>query len=51
MNEAHNDWLQWAGEGGIPYVAVFLALAVLALSLRPPPASASLRETRSSVLR
>jgi O-antigen ligase len=53
MNEAHNDWLQWAGEDAIPDVAVFLALAVLAawtltilaLSLRPPPASPSLRET------
>lgn len=27
MNEAHNDWLQWAGEGGSFYAAVFLVLA------------------------
>jgi hypothetical protein len=25
-NQAHNDWLQWAAEGGIPFVAVFLLL-------------------------
>jgi hypothetical protein len=27
MNEAHNDWLQWAGDGGVFYAAVFLGLA------------------------
>jgi len=30
MNEAHNDWLQWAGEGGVFYAAVFLAVAGIA---------------------
>ena len=30
MNEAHNDWLQWAGEGGVFYAAVFLLLAAIA---------------------
>ncbi len=27
-NEAHDDWLQWASEGGIPFAAIVLALAV-----------------------
>jgi O-antigen ligase len=25
VNEAHNDWLQWAVEGGVPLVAAMLA--------------------------
>jgi O-antigen ligase len=29
-NEAHNDWFQWAAEGGLPFALLFLALAVLA---------------------
>jgi O-antigen ligase len=29
-NEAHNDWLQWAAEGGVPFAILFLTLAVLA---------------------
>jgi len=27
-NEAHDDWLQWASEGGIPFALVLLALAM-----------------------
>ena len=27
-NEAHNDWLQWASEGGIGFAAVLLFFAV-----------------------
>ena len=30
VNQAHNDWLQWAVEGGVFYVGVFLALAWIA---------------------
>ena len=26
VNEAHNDWAQWAAEGGLPFVALMLAL-------------------------
>jgi O-antigen ligase len=33
VNQAHNDWAQWAAEGGIPFLA--LMLAVVALLLRP----------------
>lgn len=32
-NQAHSDWLQWPGEGGIPLLAVMLAMAVLSLKL------------------
>jgi O-antigen ligase len=32
-NQAHNDWAQWAAEGGIPMLAMMLA--VLALLARP----------------
>ncbi|MCW5978387.1 MAG: O-antigen ligase family protein [Bryobacteraceae bacterium] len=28
-NQAHNDWAQWAAEGGIPFFLLMLALAVL----------------------
>ena len=30
VNQAHSDWLQWAVEGGVFYVGVFLALAWIA---------------------
>jgi O-antigen ligase len=33
VNQAHNDWAQWAAEGGIPFLA--LMLAVVALLTRP----------------
>jgi O-antigen ligase len=33
VNRAHNDWLQWAAEGGIPFALLMLAL--FAWSLRP----------------
>ena len=33
VNRAHNDWLQWAAEGGIPF-ALFM-LVVFGWSLRP----------------
>ena len=26
VNAAHNDWLQWAGDGGIPFAGLFVAL-------------------------
>ena len=29
MNQAHNDWLQWGVEGGIPYLLLMLAFAAL----------------------
>jgi O-antigen ligase len=28
VNRAHDDWLQWAAEGGIPFAALMLALFV-----------------------
>ena len=37
VNQAHNDWAQWAAEGGIPFLA--LMLAVVALLVRPALAS------------
>jgi len=30
VNQAHNDWLQWAVEGGLPFFAIMLSLVVLA---------------------
>jgi len=33
VNQAHNDWLQWASEGGIPFLLLMLAFA--AIMLRP----------------
>ena len=33
MNQAHNDWLQWAAEGGIPML--ILMLFVVARSAGP----------------
>jgi O-antigen ligase len=37
VNQAHNDWAQWAAEGGIPFLA--LMLAVVAMLVRPALAS------------
>jgi O-antigen ligase len=31
VNQAHNDWLQWAAEGGLPLFAMMLALAAMAV--------------------
>jgi hypothetical protein len=28
-NQAHNDWAQWAAEGGVPFLALMLAMAAL----------------------
>lgn len=38
VNAAHSDWLQWAGEGGIPFAALLLILAgrSLQLGIRSP---------------
>jgi O-antigen ligase len=33
VNQAHNDWAQWAAEGGLPFLA--LMLGVVALLVRP----------------
>jgi O-antigen ligase len=30
VNQAHNDWAQWAVEGGIPFAVLFLMLAIMA---------------------
>jgi len=30
-NAAHNDWLQWASDGGIPFAAVFFSLFCISL--------------------
>jgi O-antigen ligase len=30
VNQAHNDWAQWAVEGGVPFFAILLALAAMA---------------------
>jgi O-antigen ligase len=29
VNQAHNDWLQWAAEGGLPFVLFMAAFAAL----------------------
>ena len=29
VEHAHNDWLEWAAEGGLPYAALWASLAVL----------------------
>ena len=29
LNQAHNDWLQWAAEGGLPFLAFLLLFAAL----------------------
>ncbi len=31
VNQAHNDWLQWAAEGGLPFLAIQLCLAAMAI--------------------
>jgi O-antigen ligase len=31
VNQAHNDWAQWAVEGGVPFVAILLCLAAMAI--------------------
>ncbi|HML17436.1 MAG TPA: O-antigen ligase family protein [Bryobacteraceae bacterium] len=28
VNQAHNDWVQWAAEGGIPFFMLMLAIAI-----------------------
>ena len=28
VNQAHNDWLQWAAEGGVPFFLLLLAIAI-----------------------
>lgn len=33
VNQAHNDWVQWAAEGGVPFVLIMLA--IVGLSVRP----------------
>jgi O-antigen ligase len=33
VNQAHNDWVQWAAEGGVPFFLIMLAIVVL--SVRP----------------
>ena len=33
VNQAHNDWIQWAVEGGVPFFLVMFAIA--ALTVRP----------------
>ncbi len=33
VNQAHNDWIQWAVEGGLPFFAILVAIA--ALTIRP----------------
>ena len=33
VNQAHNDWAQWASEGGIPFLAMMLA--IVAMLARP----------------
>jgi O-antigen ligase len=33
VNQAHNDWAQWAAEGGIPFLLLMLAIA--GISVRP----------------
>ncbi len=33
VNEAHNDWIQWASEGGLPFLAIMFGIA--AWSVKP----------------
>jgi len=33
VNQAHNDWVQWVDEGGLPFLALMLAIA--GWSVRP----------------
>jgi O-antigen ligase len=32
VNQAHNDWMQWAVEGGVPFLAILLWLAAMAVT-------------------
>jgi O-antigen ligase len=32
VNQAHNDWVQWAAEGGIPFLLLMLAMVGLSVS-------------------
>ena len=31
VNQAHNDWMQWAVEGGVPFFLIMLSLALMAI--------------------
>jgi hypothetical protein len=31
VNQAHNDWMQWAVEGGVPFLVIVLSLAAMAV--------------------
>jgi O-antigen ligase len=31
VNHAHNDWAEWASEGGLPYLLILLTLAIVTL--------------------
>lgn len=31
VNQAHNDWAQWAAEGGLPFFAILAAIAIWAI--------------------
>ena len=31
VNQAHNDWMQWAVEGGVPFFLILLSLVVMVL--------------------
>jgi hypothetical protein len=31
VNQAHNDWAQWAVEGGVPFLAILLSLVAMAV--------------------
>ena len=31
VNQAHDDWVQWAVEGGLPFLAILLCLAAMAV--------------------
>jgi O-antigen ligase len=31
VNQAHNDWIQWAVEGGVPFFVIMVAIAILAV--------------------
>jgi len=33
VNQAHNDWVQWAAEGGLPFAGIILAIVIM--SVRP----------------
>lgn len=33
MNHAHNDWLEWTSDGGIPFLLCGLAIAIAAIKL------------------